>query len=761
MVMAFLKKFLDIVKSTVILWICVLIPLLFGMKLVQNSAKKDARAYVDSFIRNEGGGLSRYVGLQLENTKIYVDNTWLQLKVSGKKLDTSPKYIHKKLLELKKNDENIVAINVYKEDGKLLATSLAEDDKDKAEFGYLDIDSKRIKDLQLNTGMTYSIAQLDMSKTVVVKYACKREREKKIFFEVVMKWEKYESYMNNLSNGAFPRLFCIVSPDFKRYISLNAFPKLSFNQDNMIALGLHLVNRLPEISEGLSNIRIDSFTFRIYKSEIASSDSLQGNPLYVVVASDNSSLEKVSECLLSNVPMFVMILTVVWLVLCIVISFFYNRTKKKLRFAKRTINSIPLSVAIFRASDGKIIKINASGMSTFRIEKEDIKHTDLWRLFLHEDDRSYVSSSIESNINILNYEVLMQSFEGGSFWVICSATPIDVDGEKYIVLAAIDINRRKEIEKKLANNAAHLERQVAERGMTLEAISRDLKISDSELRNARIAVDKANSAKDKFLTGMSNELKTPINAIVSYSETLQEESLDRNDIVSHDDLRKIIGSAKHLMSLIDEIIALSKVETGKTQIFLANVEISDIIKDIEGLVMPLINYNDNSLFLDYNREIGSMYTDATKLRQCLLKLLSNSAKYTQFGKVTLRVATIVKEGLDYIEFTIIDSGAGIQSDKLALLFESFQCDSSPKSSGISFSFGLPITKKYIEFLGGNIAAESEIGVGSKFVVRIPRIAQIKSNEFIELKNDQTDENVLGKKIMEEIGLSAEYNNWDS
>jgi signal transduction histidine kinase len=323
-----------------------------------------------------------------------------------------------------------------------------------------------------------------------------------------------------------------------------------------------------------------------------------------------------------------------------------------------------------------------------------------------------------------------------------------------VVLAVLDINRRKEIEKKLANNAELLEKQVLERTTDLETKAKELEESNALLEKAQKTANEANEAKSKFLTNVSSELKTPINAIIGYGEILQEEALDRKDTVSADDLRKIIGSAKHLLSLVDEILDLSKIEAGKIQLFFENVDVHGIIKDVEGVTMPLITKNNNSLFLEYTKNIGVMYTDALKLRQCLLNLLSNAAKFTEFGKITLRASAIVKQGIDYIEFSIIDTGIGIDPDRISGIFDPFQ-DSGKKSGA---GLGLSITKKYAKLLGGTISAESESGVGSKFTMRIPKICTVEANEFIEIKNQSSDEIIDEFKeeyIEEEIAPATE------
>jgi signal transduction histidine kinase len=140
-----------------------------------------------------------------------------------------------------------------------------------------------------------------------------------------------------------------------------------------------------------------------------------------------------------------------------------------------------------------------------------------------------------------------------------------------------------------------------------------------------------------------------------------------------------------------------------------------------------------------------MFSDSTKIRQCLLNLLSNATKFTEFGKITLRISSLVKAGEDFVEFSIIDTGVGIDADKLENLFESFHEGSNGAGLGLS------ITKKYVECLGGTITVDSEVGAGSKFVIRLPRTCKTVSSDSIEVKNQGNDEEL--DEIVEEITSS--------
>lgn len=729
-----IKKVIDTFKTMLLVLACILIPLLVGMYFLKSAAKGDATKCVDTFIVDEGAGLSKYIALQFENAPDYIDSIFKRAE-SGISKDQEETKKH--LSDLVKEDENLAGINVFGEDGKLFATTLEEVPDD--------IDMKDENNKKIEDNIMFALEQLEDSNDIVVKYLVQKpvtsggEDNQKMLFEVLIKWKKYENYLLNLKEGSFPRMFYIVSPDCKRYVSMNSLPSSKRNMRTSAALGLHLVQKLKSISDGLSNVKVDSCTFRVYKEQIKMPEKMVGEPFFVVIATDDSTIEEMLDSLTSSIPNIVLILIAIWLFLCLILSRFYNKTKEQLEISTAISSSTPLAIAIFRISDGKIMQINTSALTLFKIDKEAVGDVDFWKLFLYEDDRHYISNAISSNVNVLNYEVLAQSYSGGSFWSVCSASPIEIEEQPCIILAALDINRRKEIEKKLANNAALLETQIKERTEDLEVKAKQLEESNLLLEKSRAAADEANAAKTKFLANMSNELKTPINAIIGYAEILEEEALDRKDTVSADDLRKIISSARHLLSLIDEILDLSSIESGKTQLFFENVDVGNLIKDVESVTMPLVTNNDNSLFLETGKDIGVMYTDATKLRQCLLNLLSNAAKFTQFGKITLRVTSLVKTGIDFVEFTVIDTGAGIAPDRIENIFDSFQ-DTQSKNSGAGL--GLSVTKKYVDALGGTVSVESELGVGSKFTIRIPRKADIQSSDTVIVKNNQVDEDAV-------------------
>jgi PAS domain S-box-containing protein len=724
----------------------ILCPLFIGGWTIRSAFENNYLECVDAFTHTEGVHLSKYISLQFENTVKELNELMTKVQTSD---FGNREFLEKELKSWVTHDENIVSVFVYDEKGKFLGSSNnehggelpTETDKKLAKLGDKILYSIEVReDKKKNTDimLKYTAAKLWKSKPKESQNEEKGEKaqeNKKLFFELTVKWNRYEKYLSQLYKGIFPRVFYILSPSCLRHVSFNSLPTETKNKKQVLALGVHLTQKLKNIPEGLSTKKIESLEFRIFKDKIKIPDTLKGSEFFMMVVTDSSVLEAFSEDMMNKIQLRILIILIFVLIICAFMARFYGKTKEQLQIANAITDSTPLAIVTFRYSDGVITKINLSAITLFQIDIESLKTINIWNLFVEDDDKNYVSSAVSSNINVLNYEVLVQTFGGGAFWGVCSASPVEMQDEKHVVLAVLDINHRKEMEKKLANNAALLEKQVTERTADLEVKAKELEQSNALLENAKTAADEANRAKSKFLTNMSNEFKTPVNAIIGYGEILKEEALDRKDTVSADDLQKIIGSAKHLLSLINELLDLSKIESGKIQLVFENIEISNLIRDVEGVTMPLIAAGNNSLFLEYPKDIGTMYSDSTKIRQCLLNLLSNAAKFTEFGKITLRVTSTVRNGDDFVEFSVIDTGVGMESDKIAHLFEFGE--ENQKSSGNGL--GLSLTKKYTECLGGQISAESEPGAGSKFIIRLPRICKAVSDKSVEVKNRSEEE----------------------
>jgi signal transduction histidine kinase/CheY-like chemotaxis protein/HAMP domain-containing protein len=254
----------------------------------------------------------------------------------------------------------------------------------------------------------------------------------------------------------------------------------------------------------------------------------------------------------------------------------------------------------------------------------------------------------------------------------------------------------------------------------------ELKQREAELDNlvheiavARDAAETANRTKSQFLANMSHELRTPLNAIIGYSEILQEDVADlgRDSLVP--DLTKIEEAGRHLLGLINDILDLSKVEAGRMDIFLEDVEIVPLLEEVRAIIVPLAEKNGNAVEYRMADNLGSMYTDRTKLKQSLLNILSNANKFTENGRVTL-VAERIQNGRRAVRFAISDTGIGMTEEQLGWLFQAFsQAHTTTSQKYGGTGLGLVITRNFCQLLGGDVTVASKSGEGSTFTITLP------------------------------------------
>lgn len=374
-----------------------------------------------------------------------------------------------------------------------------------------------------------------------------------------------------------------------------------------------------------------------------------------------------------------------------------------------------------------ICGLNIHGQTTFAnpaacvmlgYSAQELIGTNLLDFILHQTNHDHTSESVAEGpiyttlttgtVYQRDDEVFWRQ-DGSSFPVEYMVSPIlEQELVTGVVITFRDITERKQIERTLqdAKETAEQARQVAE---------------------------SANLAKSRFLANMSHELRTPLNAIIGYSEMLQEDAEAEGFEDSIADLQKIKTAGKHLLGLINDVLDISKLEAGKMELLLENFDLTTSVNEVVAMTRPLIEKNNNQLELKSNKPLGKMYADLTKLRQILFNLISNAAKFTEQGNISVEIVRHTKpDNTEWLLFCVSDDGIGMTSEQLERLFQPFmQADTSSTRKYGGTGLGLAITKQFTEMMGGIIKVTSEFGHGSTFTVHLPTRVMVKTAQSLD------------------------------
>jgi PAS domain S-box-containing protein len=355
--------------------------------------------------------------------------------------------------------------------------------------------------------------------------------------------------------------------------------------------------------------------------------------------------------------------------------------------ARMLLDSSAVAVAIV-ADDGTVLYTNERHSELYRGSLSERKNHSVEHYYVDPGQRERLMAEFRTHGVLRDAEVHSRRDDGTTFWLLLSWQRIVYDNREATVSWVYDISERKAAEEAVAQ--------------------------------ARDVAESANRTKSEFLANMSHELRTPLNAIIGYAQILQEDLEDAGQEDAIPDLRKIENAGKHLLGLINDILDLSKIEAGRMEVYLEPVGLAQLVDEVKSLVMPLAGQRGNQLVFALPDEPVVLRTDHTKLKQCLLNLMSNACKFTQNGQITLEIA-LPPGG---IIFRVRDSGIGMTPAQLDRIFQAFtQADASTTREYGGTGLGLTITRRLCRLLGGDITAESVPGEGSLFTITLPHVDQ--------------------------------------
>ncbi len=266
----------------------------------------------------------------------------------------------------------------------------------------------------------------------------------------------------------------------------------------------------------------------------------------------------------------------------------------------------------------------------------------------------------------------------------------------------------------------------------LNDMSDKRRLAEEAVLRARDAAEEANRAKSDFLAKMSHELRTPMNAIIGYSEMLQEEAEEAGQEEFIPDLQKIRAAGKHLLALINDILDLSKIEAGRMDLYLESFDVQQTVDEVVHTIRPLAEKNSNQVEVECGSDVGEMHSDLVKVRQGLFNLLSNACKFTENGVIRLSAQRRGGPDGDWMVFEVSDTGIGMDAEQVGKIFEAFgQADSSTTRRFGGTGLGLTITRRFCEMMGGRIDVDSTLGEGSRFVITLPVEARVPVSAELE------------------------------
>jgi signal transduction histidine kinase/CheY-like chemotaxis protein len=407
---------------------------------------------------------------------------------------------------------------------------------------------------------------------------------------------------------------------------------------------------------------------------------------------------------------------------------YLTQVKENEQRLQQFLESIPLGIAIHNL-DGTIYYMNQKGRQLLGIVSDEqtqysfAQMNQYYQIYQDHNDRLYPMEELPISKALLGNKVylddlVIKQFDKPLYYEVW-ATPIyDRHGEIIYAIAIFqDITQRKQTDSILRDYNQHLETEVKQR--------------TEQLYQAKEVAEVANKTKSLFLANMSHELRSPLNAILGFSQlTLRSEHLSAEQ---EENLQIIHQSGEYLLSLINNVLDLSKVEAGKVSLNVKNFNLYNLLKEVEQSFQNKVTNQLLRFGMSYTPRVSEyICTDKIKLRQILTNLLSNAFKFTEIGSIQVTIDQQNYAEVARLEFTVSDTGQGIAPEELPQLFQPFHQTQSGKKAKEGTGLGLSISKKFIDLMAGEIRVESEVGKGTTFFFTI-EVTPIAADQITDLK----------------------------
>jgi PAS domain S-box-containing protein len=392
------------------------------------------------------------------------------------------------------------------------------------------------------------------------------------------------------------------------------------------------------------------------------------------------------------------------------------RALKKERNLVSAILDTADALVVVLSTHGRIVRFNRACEKMTGYAFDEVRGMYFWEVLLPPEEAEAVKARFERlplDQASKDYETYWVTKDGSQRLIAWSSTALDdIEGSvEYVICAGIDITERKEAEE--------------------------------ELYRAKEAAEAANRAKSAFLANMSHELRTPLTVIIGFSEMLRDYAEERGYTDFIPRLGRVLTSSHHLLALINDVLDFSKIEAGRMELCLETFDVGSLLRDLVVSVQPLMKENANALEVDLAEDLGRMRADPTRIKQILLNLISNAAKFTQQGTITLSATREESQILradgqrqassDWISFRVSDTGIGMNADQIDSLFQPFsQADASTTRKYGGTGLGLAISRRFCRMMGGDITVKSELGSGSTFIAYLPAEVADRREELLHM-----------------------------